>query len=307
MKNSQKKGLPDSPLIKRYEKLLSEPFKLPSKRECLRINTLLAPANTAQRIEVYGALLTRVPFLPDAYWYESSRSLGATAEYLLGHYYLQEAASQLPALVLSPTKHATVLDMTASPGSKTTHLAALMNNTGTIVALELKSTRMDALVENLERCGVTNTVCYRKDARFATDLHVKFTHVLLDAPCSGNPVIEPDYFERKTLATIAQMQSLQRELIKAAVACLAPDGTLVYSTCSLEPEENEENIAWTLAQYPNLELEPTGLTIGEPGYTRVLDRTLPDSIRHTRRLWPQKTGTQGFFVAKFRNRVHSNA
>lgn len=290
------------PLVTRYEELLGEPFRVPKKRECLRVNTLKAPKDLIERLEKQGVKLTRVPFLPDAYWYESEKSLGATTEYLLGYYYLQEAASQLPALVLNPPKGSIVLDMAASPGSKTTQLAALLRNTGVIVATELKSGRMEALAENLERCGVTNSILYRKDARFVTDLHKQFTHVLLDAPCSGNPVIEPEFFARKSLASIKEMQSLQRELLKAAVKVLAPGGTLVYSTCSLEPEENEVQVAWTLAQFPELELEPVLLEIGEPGLTTVFGEELPPSVRKTVRLWPQKTGTQAFYVAKFRKK-----
>lgn len=287
-------------LIERYERLLGKPFTVPKKRDCLRVNTLLATNDLPERLKARGVTLERVPFLPDAYWYESKHSAGAMDEYLLGHYYLQEAASQLPALVLDPQEDSTVLDMTAAPGSKTTHLASLMNNKGVIVALELKSPRMTALVENLERCGVLNTICYRKDARFATDLHTQFTHILLDAPCSGNPVIEREYFERKSLESIKEMQKLQRELIKAAVACLAPGGTLVYSTCSLEPDENELNVAWALAEYGELSLEETGVTIGDEGYTTIEGTTLPESLKRTRRLWPQKTGTQAFYIAKFR-------
>lgn len=292
----------DHVLVKRYEQLLGETFTVPKKRECLRINTLKAPADLIPRLEKQGAILTRVPFLPDAYWFESERSLGATTEYLLGYYYLQEAASQLPALVLNPPKGAIVLDMAASPGSKTTQLAALLENTGVIVATELKSTRMDALAENLERCGVTNSMLYRKDARFVTDLHKQFTHVLLDAPCSGNPVIESEFFERKSLASVKEMQGIQRELLKAADAVLAPGGTLVYSTCSLEPEENELQVAWTLQQFPDLQLEPVLLEVGQPGYTNIFGEELPQTLRKTVRLWPQKTGTQAFFVAKFRKK-----
>jgi NOL1/NOP2/sun family putative RNA methylase len=284
-------------LKKRYEKLLGEPFEPAEKRDCLRINTLTAPKDILKRIEA-KATLTKVPFLPYGYWYESKRSLGATPEYLLGYYYLQEAASQLPALVLNPPKHATVLDMTASPGSKTTQVAAMMENTGVIIAVEQKSNRMEALAENLERCSVMNAILFRKDARFIKDFHKQFTHILLDAPCSGNYVIEKDYFKKKTLETIHEMVKIQRELLKAAVENLAPGGTLVYSTCSLEPEENEEQIDWLLTKYPQITLTDTKLTIGEAGYTTVFGKQLNKEIKKTRRLWPQKTGTQAFFIAK---------
>ena len=193
--------------------------------------------------------------------------------------------------------------MAAAPGSKTTQLASMLANTGVIVALELKDNRMTSLAENLERSGVTNTIVYRKDARFAKDLGVRFTHILLDAPCSGNPVIESEFFDRKSVDGIREMQALQRELIRSAVQALAPEGILVYSTCSLEPEENEANVAWALQQYPELELLDTGLTIGESGYTSALGQSYGVDLRRTRRLWPHKTGTQAFFVAKLRKRA----
>lgn len=290
---------PITNLLERYEKLTGDAVTFPKKKECLRVNTLLAPPDLLERLEKRGVKLTKVPFLPNAYWFESEKSLGAMPEYLLGYYYLQEAASQLPPIVLDVPHHSAVLDMAAAPGSKTTQLAALMENTGVIVAVEQKSNRMESLAENLERCGVTNALVYRKDARFVKDFQRPFTHILLDAPCSGNPVIEPDYFTRKTIFTINEMRDLQRELIKAAVGVLAPGGTFVYSTCSLEPEEDEEQVAWTLEQYPELELIDTGLTLGEQGYTEVFGKKLPDAIRRTRRLWPHKTGTQAFFIAKF--------
>lgn len=289
------------PLIKRYEQLLGKPLELVTKRDCFRINTLRSPKDTLKRLEDKGVKLEKVPFLPSGYWYTSEKSLGATTEYLLGYYYLQEAASQLPALVLNPPKHSVVLDMAASPGSKSTQLAALMENTGVLLAVEQKSNRMEALAENLERCGVINAVLFRKDARFIKDFHRDFTHVLLDAPCSGNYVIESEFFSKKSLSTIKEMVTLQRELLKAAVEVLAPSGVLVYSTCSLEPEEDEEQVDWLLKKYPHIKLENTGLTIGEPGYSEVFGKQLSEELGKTRRLWPQKTGTQAFFIAKFRN------
>lgn len=292
-----------SELIKRYEELLGTTFeKNVQKRECLRINPLLAPQDFIKRLQ-QKAKLEKIPFLTEGYWYTADKSMGATPEYLLGYYYLQEAASQLPALVLNPEPHSLVLDMAASPGSKTTQLAAIMHNTGVIVAVEQKSNRMTALSENIERCGVQNAILFRKDSRFVKDFHKQFTHILLDAPCSGNYVIEKEYFTKKSLATIKEMQALQRELLKAAVSVLAPSGTLVYSTCSLEPEENEEQIEWLLGKYHDLELMPTELTIGEQGYTEVFGKHLNENIRKTRRLWPQKTGTQGFYIAKIRKKA----
>jgi NOL1/NOP2/sun family putative RNA methylase len=298
-KKTQRPAVPrEHELVARYEQLLGEPLLPVVKRDCLRVNTLRHPSDLLERLARKGAVLEAVPSIANAYWFSSEKSLGATPEYLLGYYYLQEAASQLPALVLAPPEHSVVLDMAASPGSKTTQLAALMSNTGVIVAVEQKSNRMQALAENLERCGVINTVLFRKDARFIKDFHRDFTHILLDAPCSGNYVIEPEFFAKKSLKSIKEMVEVQRELLKAAASALADGGTLVYSTCSLEPEENEEQIAWLLGKYPALTLVDTGLSIGEPGYSLVFGKSLPPNVRLTRRLWPQRTGTQAFFIAK---------
>jgi len=192
----------------------------------------------------------------------------------LGLYYLQDAASQLPALVLNPAPHSLVLDMAASPGGKTTQLAALMHNTGTIIALDVHAGRLSSLKNNLERIGVRNTITYKKDARFCTDLKTTFDHILLDAPCSGNFCVEPRFFEEKTLQGITERSKLQKELFKAAVRVLKPGGSLVYSTCSLEPEEDELVVDWALRKYPELEIVDIDLSVGDRAACVVSGSTL---------------------------------
>jgi NOL1/NOP2/sun family putative RNA methylase len=267
----------------------------------LRINTLKIDEKQAvDRIKSLGVKLTKIPYTKYGYFYDASFSLGATAEYLMGYYYLQESASQLPVQVLDPKPGEKILDMAASPGSKTTQLAQWMHNEGVIIALDNDARRLLALRNNLERCGAKNTIMYKKDARFASDFGMQFDKVLLDAPCSGNYVIEPDFFTKKTMEGIHERGRLQRELLKAAVRVLKKEGTLVYSTCSLEPEENEMNIDWLLSKYPEMKLEDTGLAIGDEGLTTVFGKKLNASIKKCRRFWPEKTGTEGFFIATLR-------
>ena len=226
--------------------------------------------------------------------------MAATPEHLQGYYYLQEAASQLPAEILEPKGTDTVLDMCASPGSKTTQLAMLMNNKGKITALDSENVRLPKLQNNLERCGVTNTITYKKDARYAQDLGLEFEKILLDAPCSGNFAIEPDWFLERKLGDIKALVKTQRQLLQAAIDVLKPGGILVYSTCSLEPEENELNINWLLNEYKDVELEKIDIDIGDPGLTKAFDRELNPDLAKCKRFWPHKTGTQGFFLAKLR-------
>mgnify|MGYP006301691283 CR=1 FL=1 len=237
-------------------------------------------------------------FVPTAYWYEADFSLGATPEYLQGWYYLQETASLLPPLILDPKEEELVLDMAAAPGSKTTQLAQLMHGKGAIVALDADAMRLISLRNNIERLGIANIAIYKKDARFADDLKQSFDKVMLDAPCSGNYCIEKDFFTKRTVSDFKQRSRLQKELLKSAYKVLKVGGTLVYSTCSLEPEEDELVVDWFIKQYPDMVLQKIDLPIGDPGLTKVFEEELDPSLANTLRLWPHKTQTQGFFIAK---------
>ncbi|MEM4259822.1 MAG: RsmB/NOP family class I SAM-dependent RNA methyltransferase [Candidatus Woesearchaeota archaeon] len=292
-------------LMQRYVELGQsfDPNKI-NIQKSLRVNTLkISEQELVKRLTAKGAILTKIPFLDNGYYYESNFSLGATPEYLLGYYYLQEIASQLPAIVFDPKPGERILDMCAAPGSKTTQIAQLMQNKGVIIALDKKGERLPSLRNNIERCGVTNIIIYKKDARFASDLKILFDRILLDAPCSGNFANEKDWFKLRDIAGIKQNTKVQKELLKEAVKCLKPNGVLVYSTCTLEPEENEMNIHWLLNKYSNIKLEKINIKIGDPGLISVFGENLNPEIKKCRRLWPHKTGTQAFFIAKLIKRI----
>jgi NOL1/NOP2/sun family putative RNA methylase len=299
-KNSEGKiNIPlNNPLVKRYKMLGCDCRQIDIKQS-LRVNTLkIDEKEIIDRLKSLNVKLTKISYTNNGYFYDAKFSLGATSEYLQGYYYIQEAASQLPPQVLDPKPEETVLDMCAAPGSKTTQIAQYMRNTGTIIALDSEPRRLFALRNNLERCNVSNAILYKKDARFVFDLGIKFDRILLDAPCSGNYAIEEDFFIKKSIDGIRERARLQKELLKAAIKVLKKDGTLVYSTCSLEPEEDEMNIDWILAKYPEMRLEDTGLKIGDSGIVNVFDKKLKSEISKCRRFWPEKTGTEGFFIAK---------
>lgn len=285
-------------LNKRYAKLGIDFKQVNNVKPTLRINTLkINKKELISRLKKKGVKLEDVLFLKHGFYFESDFSLGATPEYLLGYYYLQEAASQLPPIVLDPKEGELVLDMAAAPGSKTTYLAQLMNNKGKIYACDSNSLRLRSLQNNLERLGVTNTIIFRRDARFIDDLDLSFDKILLDAPCSGNFCVNPNYYIQRTLQDINMMAEKQKQLVKTAFKLLKKEGVLVYSTCSLEPEENEMIVDYALSL--GFKLEDTGLNIGDPGFSEVFGLKLKDMSK-TRRFWPHKHDTEGFFIAKLR-------
>jgi 16S rRNA C967 or C1407 C5-methylase (RsmB/RsmF family) len=173
-----------------------------------------------------------------------------------------------------------------------------MHNTGVIIALDVEKRRLTALSNHLERCHVSNTMVYVKDARRASTLGVKFDRILLDVPCSGNFANDREWFKRRTIEDVQRNAAVQREIITEAVKALKDGGEIVYSTCSLEPEENEFNVNWATEQL-DLQTGPIDCH-GEPAPTTIFGKQLGSQIRNCRRIWPGPT--QGFFVCKLKKR-----
>jgi len=269
-------------------------------RQAIRINNFNAKGkNLVERLAGLGVHLEKIPFLQSGYWVaESKVSAGATAEYLLGLYSVQEAAAQIPVSLFSDLKGKKVLDCAAAPGGKTVQLADAMENTGAIVALDVDKRRLTALSNHLERCRVANTVVYLLDARQAHKLEVKFDRILVDAPCSGNFATDRDWFRNRTLKDVERNAAVQREILTKALDCLTERGELVYSTCSLEPEEDELNMDWAVKNLP-VEIQEINC-YGEKGLTNVFGMQLDRSVERCKRLWPGET--QGFFVCKLKRR-----
>jgi NOL1/NOP2/sun family putative RNA methylase len=284
---------------KRYSELGWEhrPVEL---KQAVRINTMnTSETDVVKRLRARGIDLEPIPFASHGYWvHKSTISVGATTEYLLGYYSIQEAAAQIPATLFTELRNKVALDACAAPGGKTVQLADLMNNTGVIIALDVEKRRLTALSNHLERCHIKNTVVHQMDARRASDLRIKFDRILLDVPCSGNFAADKEWFKRRTIEDVRRNAALQREILAEAVKILKDDGEIVYSTCTLEPEENELNVNWAIE---HLDLCPEPIECyGEPALTRVFGKQLKDSIANCRRIWPGLT--QGFFVCRFKKR-----
>ncbi len=237
----------------------------------------------------------KIEWLKNGWWVQSKFSLGSTIEYLLGHYYLQAPLSQLTCEVLNPKPGSTVLDMASAPGSKTTYLAHLVKD-GSVIALDVDASRLASVRNNAERMGLPNIVCVKKDARFASDLGQFFDYVMLDAPCSGNFCSDERWASRRTIDDIRKNARTQKELFKSAYRCLAPGGRMVYSTCSLEPEEDEMIISWALNRYDDLKAVDFDAP-GDAGTVVWNGEQLNLELKKTKRFWPHKTGCEGFFIA----------
>ncbi|MBD3205173.1 NOL1/NOP2/sun family putative RNA methylase [Candidatus Bathyarchaeota archaeon] len=264
----------------------------------LRVNTLKVDECelTASLIR-RGIELREIEFLDQGYEIISSPfSLGASFEYLLGQFYLQEPAAQFPAKILSPESKDAVLDMAAAPGGKTTQLASYMQNRGNLIAVDVSRERLYSLENNLERMGVVNCLVFNSDI-LTLDFHgVKFSKILLDAPCSGNYVTDPEWFMKRSFEDVERNSLLQRKMLRRALEILEPGGTLVYSTCSLEPEENEFNIHWLLKNHDISLGKIRGPGSNSP--TNIFGVELDPELSSCHRFWPDETSTQGFFVAE---------
>ena len=293
--------------IKRYKELTNwEEFKRYSSaflRRSIRVNTLKGSIKKiSDSIKKKGWTLVPIPWCKEGFWisHPDRRDVGNLLEHHLGQIYVQEAASMIPPLVLNPQPGDILLDMCAAPGSKTTQLSAMMQGKGLIVANDYKGQRLQSLGINLQRCTVSNTIITLMDGKRFHD-H-QFDKILLDAPCSGTGTIRKSL---KTLLiwnpiTIKKLANEQKRLIINAFKNLKPGGEMVYSTCSVEPHENEEVVDHLLKTFDNAKIIPTKLPglITSPPILEFEGKTYDPSIKDTLRIWPQDNDTEGFFVCK---------
>lgn len=276
-------------------------------RRSIRVNTIkITTEELKSRLEK-DFVLEQIPWCQEGFWIthkNERRDIGNLIEHQLGYIYIQEAASMLPPLVLQPTEHDLVLDMAASPGSKTTQIAALMNNKGLLIANDYKGSRLVMLGLNIQRCGLTNTIITLNDSRKQNkNLSNKFDKILLDAPCSASGALRKSLktFETWNPKLVKSLSKTQKTMIINAFQMLKPKGTLVYSTCSIDPEENEEVVSYLLENQESAKLEEIELKNKIKHQNPILEfnnKKYNKELKKALRIFPQDNDTEGFFVAK---------
>ncbi|KAK8118944.1 NOL1/NOP2/sun family-domain-containing protein [Apiospora kogelbergensis] len=269
----------------------------------IRTNTL-----KTHRRELAQALINRgVTLEPVGKWskvglqvFDTTVPLGATPEYLSGHYILQAASSFLPVMALQPQPNERVLDMASAPGGKTTYCSAMMNNTGVVFANDANKARAKGLIGNIHRLGVSRGAMRSSLASWGG-----FDRVLLDAPCSGTGVIskDPSVKTSRTEKDFITLPHLQKQLLLAAIDSTnhasKTGGVIVYSTCSVTVDEDESVVQYALRKRPNVKLVETGIPFGREGYTSFMGKNFDPSLKLTKRFFPHTVNMDGFFVAKF--------
>ena len=228
---------------------------------------------------------------------------GANWPYVHGWLYGQEEVSALPAVVLDPDPGERVFDACAAPGSKTTQLAALMADRGTLVANDSSLGRLTALRSNAERCGVTNLVVTNSDARnypLGPLGGEPFDRALVDAPCSCEGTVRknPDALAEWSRERVDSLAGLQKGILRRAVQATRAGGTVVYSTCTFAPEENEAVLDHVLAREDCRLAAFDAPLPAEPGVTEWEGETFDPTVARARRVYPHLSDTGGFFCAK---------
>ncbi len=294
-------------MIERYISILGEEetkkllqFNETKLPQIIRFNSLRKPhAETEMLLKKKQVVMERVKNFPEARRViRSPVPIGATEEYLNGFYMLQGENSLYPSSILNPKNGELVGDLAAAPGGKTTHLAQLMNNRGTIVAIEISAFRSRSLKSNLARMGVQNSIVINMDSQNIQSLNLEFDKILLDAPCSGSGTIISDPTRKisKTIDDLLKYHELQVSLLTNAINVLRTQGEIVYSTCSLEPEENELVITKVL-ESKDMKIEEINI-IGENGLTKFETYNFDSEMVKAKRLYPHKTCGEGFFIVK---------
>lgn len=263
----------------------------------MRVNTLKISAEDFFTISPFK--LEKVPWSSDGFYYESGENPGRHPYYHAGLYYIQEPSAMLPAEILGAKPGERVLDLCAAPGGKTVRIAADMKGKGLLVANDINAERIKALIKNIELCGVRNAIVTNADSNtLAKKFPGYFDRILIDAPCSGEGMFRKDEDAVKSWARYKcdTCSAIQHVILDDAAVMLRPGGTIVYSTCTFSPEEDEMAIASFLKRHPEYILQDipkiAGIESGRPEWAGGCKH-----ISFTARLWPHKVMGEGHFAA----------
>ncbi|AEA48000.1 NOL1/NOP2/sun family putative RNA methylase [Archaeoglobus veneficus] len=280
-----------------FSEFMSKPL-----RPSIRVNTLKGSLEDIVSLLSEKYKIEPVPWCREGFFIDidEDSSIGTSIEHQLGLIFSQEASSMIPPVVLDVKPGMLVLDMAAAPGAKTTQIAQYMQNEGCIIANDVKVGRLNILISNLQRCGVLIARVTMMDGRSFRKYENTFDAVLLDAPCSNAGMIRKNYKYLKIwrLKDVESLSRLQKQLIMAAYAALKPGGVLVYSTCTLDPAENEDVVDHLLAN-TDARLEEIDLPVKRhKPFTSFDGKEFSSEVKKCLRIHPQDNDTEGFFVAK---------
>ncbi len=275
----------------------------------IRVNTLRT------NVDALREMLEEKGFVLQRYWIpytliveEEPIPVGATHEYMEGLYYIQGPGSQTPVYLTDPKPLQRAIDMCAAPGGKTGQIAQHQRDTTPLIAVDVSPRRLQALKNNMNRLGVRSVVALQLDARTAPDVlgEAVFDYVLLDAPCTGEgllPLEKGRRAERRPEDLLDRL-CLQIELLEAAVRLAACNATIVYTTCSIAPEENEYVVTRVLEKHPELEPvePPVKPPVYRPGVTSFNGVDFDPRVSRCIRLYPHETRTEGFTICVLRKR-----
>lgn len=291
----------------------------------LRVNSLKAAPQTWRQISPFGGEegLEAIPWTAEGYYYGEEERPGKHVYYHAGLYYIQEPSAMVPVELLGVQPGDRVLDLCAAPGGKSTQIAAKLQGRGVLVSNDNSRERTKALAKNIEIAGVRNAVILNEEPeRLAQTFAGWFDRILVDAPCSGEGMFRKDesapaVWEKHSVERCSLMQ---RDILRHAAAMLAPGGTMVYSTCTFSPEENECSVARLLAEFPELEVVPVepkyGWMPGRPEWAAEygapqsvpasiaadMDQTALEPLSGTVRIWPHRVKGEGHYAAVIRKR-----
>lgn len=251
-----------------------------SKEASLTVRTNLSrvtPEELCRRLKAEGVTAEPIPEIPYAFILTGVDYLAGLSSFEEGLFYVQDISSMMVAVTAAPKRGDYVIDVCAAPGGKSTHMAELLDGTGMVEARDLTEYKVGLIEENMVRHGLSNMKAVQMDATMYDVASSRKADVLVcDLPCSGLGVMgrKTDIRYKMTQQKAEDLAALQRQILSVVYDYVKPGGTLIYSTCTIEHRENEDNVAWFLQEHPDFSLELQ------------------------RQMFPGEVGSDGFFLAK---------
>ncbi|MBM3236507.1 16S rRNA (cytosine(967)-C(5))-methyltransferase RsmB [Candidatus Poribacteria bacterium] len=268
---------------------------------CVRTNTLLTNRDAlAELLKQEGVEVDYSVIVPEGLRLRKYPTLTQLSAYKRGWFSVQDESSMLTSYILDPQPEEFIIDVCAAPGGKTTHIAQIMQNRGKIVAFDISESKLSLIKENCQRLGVEIVTPMKVDASVIHNPFInKADRVLADVPCSNLGILRrhPEIRWRKTESQIIALSELQYKILKSASNYLKPNGILVYSTCSTEPEENEQVVMRFLSEHPNFEIENVVPFL--PIFNGRRSENLESETGYMQ-TYPHLHDMDGFFVARMK-------